>query len=136
MSEWVWTGVNVGGLGQQSSTLGALRRRTLVQQHFTENTPDSPHVNAFCVTRRTQQNLGRAVPARRNVVREDGCGRRCLGLDDGPAQAEITELDMAIRIEEHCGWKWCCEGCERGGAPAAARSRLLAHYSTASHLGE
>ena len=79
-----------------------------------------PHVDAKRVARRPQQDLGRAVPSGRDVVRQHRAGAAagaaarttstsCSGggvgrqLRDGAREAEVGELDLALAVEQQVG---------------------------------
>mmetsp|Transcript_63948 Transcript_63948/g.208596 ORF Transcript_63948/g.208596 Transcript_63948/m.208596 type:complete len:215 (-) Transcript_63948:480-1124(-) len=77
------------------------REERLASPHLVEDATHRPHVHRRPVLGARQQHLGRAVPARDDVLRELFPGRvhRLAGLavhGDAAAQAEVTDLDLTV----------------------------------------
>lgn len=78
------------------------------EQHLAENAAYAPHVYAFCVLGRGEQDLGRAVPARGHVLGESRIRRRVLVvarlLCERTRQPEIAQLHVTFLIEQYVRW--------------------------------
>ena len=81
------------------------REDRLAYEHLPHNAADRPHVDAEGVRRATQQNLGRAIPSRRHVVRQlrvVRLGLRCA-LAQRARESKVCDLHDAVGVEEQVG---------------------------------
>jgi hypothetical protein len=71
------------------------RKERFAEQHLRQNAAKTPHVDAFRVVRRREQNLGRAIPTSRHVFRQSRnarIGRIALTLRDRGKRAREPEI--------------------------------------------
>lgn len=54
----------------------------------------------------SQQDLGSSVPTRRHVLRQCWIPTVLLDLVKWSGQAEITQLDYTVSVQQHIGWLW------------------------------
>mmetsp|Transcript_53348 Transcript_53348/g.108529 ORF Transcript_53348/g.108529 Transcript_53348/m.108529 type:complete len:356 (+) Transcript_53348:57-1124(+) len=81
---------------------GHAREDGLPHQHLAQDAAQGPHVDTLVVARGAQQDLRCTVPTRGDVVRQHGAasGGR---LGQRTAQAEVTQLHVAVGVEEQVG---------------------------------
>ena len=80
------------------------REERPARDHFRQDAADRPHVEGLVVHAERQHDLGRAVPARRDVFRHETLG--ALGGDDGLARArepKVAHFEVAIGVEQQVG---------------------------------
>ena len=81
------------------------REQRLPQEHFSEDTACRPDIYRSGVLFPTGHDFGRAVPSRRDVVRQDGVGGHghhvvVRRVQLGPSQAEIAYLQIAVLVQQ------------------------------------
>lgn len=68
------------------------------QQQFRQDAPDRPHIDGRRVGIAGEQQLGRPIPARDDVL-----GHKGRGLGAGPGQAKVANFEVAGGVEEEVG---------------------------------
>ncbi len=58
------------------------------------------------IPRGSQQDLGSSVPSRCHVLRQCWIPTVLLDLVEGSGQAEVTQLDYTISVQQHIGRLW------------------------------
>mmetsp|Transcript_28352 Transcript_28352/g.46085 ORF Transcript_28352/g.46085 Transcript_28352/m.46085 type:complete len:230 (-) Transcript_28352:187-876(-) len=71
------------------------RKQRSLRHHLHEDGPDGPHVHGRSVRLRSQQDLGRAVPQRDDLVRQRSNGRA-----ECPRESEVGEFEDAVAGDE------------------------------------
>lgn len=75
------------------------------EQHLAQNASNTPHVDAFRVLGRGEQDLGRAIPSRGHVLGERRIRARVLAvvrvLRERTRQTEVAQLDVTLLVEQY-----------------------------------
>lgn len=80
------------------------REHGRAEQHLAQNASDTPHVDAFRVFGRGEEDLGRAVPSRSHVLGERRIRRELVVvrlLGERTRQTKVAQLHVTLLIEQN-----------------------------------
>ena len=73
------------------------RKERLSPEQLGEDTTDAPHIDSARVLGAREQQLGRAIPPRHDVLRHE-LGRLRVH-ERGARQSKVTNLQIAVRVQ-------------------------------------